>query len=948
MHQHLRLCSRSARGARQRALSTALPKTTTGALIGALIGVLAGALTGVLATGCGSVTPQSTFQFGEQRFELPQNGLRVVVLPDETTDLVEVDVRYRIGASADPPGKAGLAHFVEHLMFMQRPEGTDGPPLMHYMERVTTFFNAFTNMDSTHYMSLGRKENLKNFLQLDAMRMFYGCKTIPEPEFLRERDVVRNEIRQRTGTPEGQIRQLITSSVYPKSHVYGRTTGGDDRSLSSITLRDACAFIDRYYVPGNATVIVAGNTSAEEVHGLVQQFFGNIPRKPANSGPVATPLTIQKKRVKFKVDVERPHLYVAWALPPIGTADGEVANYAVGAITSRISNFARRWDFATRVWAERLGGQKAPIFAVGMELRSEGKREQALSFMWKLAKSAHRGMGSTSIEGDSFFNASKIQSRARFIKGLESLTSRTVQLGEFAQFYGQLGWQTSKEQLWERRFRSINDITQDQIADVVQRVLNSKRAVIIDIEASETGIRGDRRVEGGFSGTHERTKTAVEPAEAKRPFALPAPTDRFAGATRFTLNNGLEVILLKSSLMPIVSARLVFKTGWAHEPDSRAGLASIASRMLSFRTRDIEQMMLVSRSSEVNAHHTVFTAWALDSYMEPMLKNLERRITAGDYSQRGIEDWQRSMKFRLSSQRVRTQLAAARELDVALFGADHPYTVRGTPTETTVKKVERDAAMSFKNARYTARNGTLILTGQFDPVAAEKLVRRYFGDVRKGKPEKLPDLTPRPAEGPQYIGIVTDKRPQMTVTIAYPGPAGIDAGQATRLILTELINIRLADVRQKLGASYGVYSRWQPSIGPTRYTMGGDVDIRRAGEALSAMRAGIAEVRTGYEGFEADFVHARRKVIQRLLGQTSASEAVARRLDVLARYDLPTDHDNKLLRRVAVTRPIQVAALAQKELRPDREVIVCTADRDTLSQVFAQAGLEGARLVEPK
>ena len=483
----------------------------------------------------------------------------------------------------------------------------------------------------------------------------------------------------------------------------------------------------------------------------------------------------------------------------------------------------------------------------------------------------------------------------------------------------------------------------------MKRVLNAKHAVIIDIKASKTGIQGDRRAEAKFSSEHaERPATAVDPAEAQRPFALPAQTDRFAGATRFTLNNGLRVILLSSSMMPIVTARMVFNTGWAHEPDNRAGLAAITSRMLSYRTLDIEQMMLVSRSQDVSAHHTALSAWALDSYLESMLKNMERRITVGDFSQKAIENWQRSMGYRLSSRRFRTSTAAGRELYTAVYGADHPYTVRGAATKKTVKQVDRDSAMDFKDGHYTAANGTLILTGQFDVVQAEKLVRKYFDGLKKGKRDTLPDLQSKPVGSATYVGVVTEKRPQMKVSIAYPGPTGMDAGHATRLILSEMINIRLGDVRQKLGASYGVYSRWRPGLGPTHYTMGGDVDVRQAGAALAAMRAGIAEVRAGYQDFDADFVHARRKVMQRLLGESSASEAVARRLDTLARHDLPSDYYSKLMRRVAVTRPVQVQALAQKELRADGEVVVCSADRETLTQAFAEAGLTGVKLVEPE
>ena len=83
-------------------------------------------------------------------------------------------------------------------MFQLKPDGPTTPPLMQAIGDISTFFNAYTNWDTTHYMTTARAENLDALLKIEAMRMYYGCQTIPNDEFLREREVVRNEIRQRS------------------------------------------------------------------------------------------------------------------------------------------------------------------------------------------------------------------------------------------------------------------------------------------------------------------------------------------------------------------------------------------------------------------------------------------------------------------------------------------------------------------------------------------------------------------------------------------------------------------------------------------------------------------------------------------------------------------------------------------------------------------------------
>src|ERR1041385_6756510 len=93
---------------------------------------------------CTPTTPKIVFKYGETRGRLQRNGLRFVIMPDPTTPLAEVDVRYEVGAREDPPGKAGLAHLAEHLMFQQRPDGPSSKPMLQRLQQLTLNVNAYT------------------------------------------------------------------------------------------------------------------------------------------------------------------------------------------------------------------------------------------------------------------------------------------------------------------------------------------------------------------------------------------------------------------------------------------------------------------------------------------------------------------------------------------------------------------------------------------------------------------------------------------------------------------------------------------------------------------------------------------------------------------------------------------------------------------------------------
>src|SRR5262249_50728937 len=155
---------------------------------------------------------------------------------------------------------------------------------------------------------------------------FYGCQTIPQTQFDREREVVRQEIRQ-GGDAEGQILHLLLESIYPKGHAYERDTGGNDQQIASASLEDACEFIKKYYTPDRATVIVSGGVDVDQTVDLIQKWFAKLPKR-APSPRIEVKQFATNHQVKtFELDVDRPKVIVSWVLPPSNTPEGEEAAF---------------------------------------------------------------------------------------------------------------------------------------------------------------------------------------------------------------------------------------------------------------------------------------------------------------------------------------------------------------------------------------------------------------------------------------------------------------------------------------------------------------------------------------------------------------------------------------------------------------------------------------------
>jgi zinc protease len=901
-----------------------------------------------LVSSCTPSTPKIVLKHGETRGRLQKNGLRFVVMPDSSTQLVEVDVRYEVGSREDPPGKAGLAHLVEHLMFQQRPDGPDTKPLMHVLQQATLDMNAYTNWDTTHYMLSARAELLDSLVKVEAMRMYYGCQTISEDEFQREREVVRNEIRGGNRSAEALIPQLTLTAIYPKGHAYAQMVGGDDEQLSTISLGDACEFMKKYYVPERATVIIAGGIASDTAIQSVEKWFKVLDKRTPAPRRVVAPFTVPTERKTFELDIERPWVTVAWALPDARTPEGEAAQFGILNAFFDAADKADEYECATQSFPARLGGREAPIFLVALELSSIDKLDECVDFVWKAARNAAHGW-----EGGFWTQLEEAKNRrkAAFISSLEPLFGRggrTDQMGDLVQFSRDVDFDSREIYV----FHELDKIGKFELATVgsaLKSVLDPSRARVTVFKPSKGGQKGDRRSTVTFQARlHDGEEASeVDPGEAQRPLQVPTERKALSSGTRFQLDNGMRVVLLPIDAMPVVAAQLIFDVGDATTPGSPA-LAAAAADFLSLPPdATVLRETGVRMDCDTTPDHTVCRARGMSIYLDVVIKGLERLIKTGGYSQLRVEHWQKAIETAYKLRRPHQRLEFERQQLAAIYGPDHPYTRTGVISPRSVKTIGRDALSSFRDEHYTAANATLVIAGTFDAQKAEALIRDSFGDWSKGHKDVRVPREPYQRTGPAYIGVVGDDDPQVDVAILYPSPAGISGQQAARMVLTEMLNEQMWNIRARLGATYGTYARRDARVGASAYHLGGAVDAPRAGEALRAMRDGIDAVRKGTD-FDAAFVRARRKVIQELLGRSTLSAELASRLGQIARFGLEADYDNTLLRQVAALSPAQVADLLAHELDPSSEVVVTLGDRASVAKAFADAGIGSVTLVEPE
>lgn len=933
------------------------------------------AAAGLMVLGaCTPENPRFAFKAAEKRGVLEANGLRFVILPDPSTELVQVDVHYEVGAAEDPIGKAGLAHFAEHLMFQMRPDGANTPPIFQTLLELATFVNAFTTWDMTHYWTTVRAENFDSMLKIEAMRMYFaadmpgtpelpafGCSTIPVSEFEREREVVRNEIRAQSGADDYVV-QLVEAAMYPNGHAYERMVGGNDVQIASATLPDACKFLKDYYTPERATVIIAGGVDVDKAVEGIQKWFSKIPKRASAPRTKVDPFHPKRDRVEIEADVERPSVWIGWALPPGNTPDGEAAQFGIGSAFARIARKADEYGFAYRVSPAVFGGTLAPLFLVQIELKSLGKLDEALAFAERAAKQAYRGWD----EGTwAELEEEKNRAKADLIGQMESLSARTLQIGTMVQYEQGMTFESDKMYMFHA-LDKIDKFDGERVARVVKKVLDWDKAGVVVIKPSKEGIKGDTRSTVKFQVKTDQAfqNAAVDPSEARRPLKIAAQLKSLAGAKRFELGNGMKVVLLPINAMPLVSARMIFKNaGDASTPDNPA-LAWAAGNFLQrapdmdpnrTQNTDVFSRTGVEIRCGTDDDAMICGTKGINIYLDVMVKGFERMVKAGGYSQEGIERWQKRVKENWKLHSTQEESEYVRQVMAALYGPEHPYAKTAVATPDVAGKVHKDSLDDFRDKHFRAGNATLILVGAFDPVKAEKLVRSVFGGMGKGTVDMPVDPKPQPRTGPVYVGVKKHKEDQqLTLTIGYPSQAGVDGQEGARRVLAEMMNLRAEDVRFKRGSTYGLYFARQPKVGPTAYLLrggaviGGTMDAERAGESIKALREAIDGLRNHDAEFDEHFVRARRKLIGNLMGESTMTAELAARLGFIAMYNLKDDYYNTLLQQIAAVSPAQIRALIKTELDPANEIIVALGDKAHLDRAFAEAGITDVKIVEPE
>ncbi len=402
------------------------------------------------------------------------NGLTVVVIPDRRTPVVTHMLWYRVGAADEPPGKSGIAHFLEHLMF----KGTAKNPAGRFSQQLAAIGgmeNAFTSNDYTGYFQRTAREHLGTLMEFEADRM--TGLVLSDDIIASERNVILEERNQRIeNEPGARLAEQVAAAQY-LNHPYRKPTIGWRHEMETLDRADALSFYKRFYAPDNAVLVVAGDVTPDEVKALAEKTYGKIERH----GPIGArtrpqePPQIAERRVTFAdLRVTQPSLQRSYLVPSYTTSkDGEAdaldvaANILGGGSNSRlyralvmeqrIATNAGAWYQGTSLDPSRFGLYGTPATGTALE-----QVESAID----AAVAAFLDKGPTPQE----LERAKSRMIADYVYAQDNQST-------LARMYGAALTTGSTVEDVQARPERIRAVTAEQVRDVARRYLDKRRSV---------------------------------------------------------------------------------------------------------------------------------------------------------------------------------------------------------------------------------------------------------------------------------------------------------------------------------------------------------------------------------------------------------------------------------------------------------------------------------------
>ena len=638
----------------------------------------------------------AAFTLDYEKFTL-DNGLDVILHVDRSDPIVAFTTVIHAGSNREKPGRTGFAHFFEHMAFNDSenvPRGWNRKAIPDWGGQR----NGATWSDGTIYFEVVPKDAFDKILWIDSDRLGYMINTVTEAALEREKQVVKNEKRQRIDNAAyGYTLEVIRKALYPEGHPYSWTVIGSLPDLQAATLSDLKEFYAANYGPNNATLVIAGDIDIAETKEKVALWFGEIPRGQDIEALGAMPVTLDKTKSLYFEDnfAKLPEIRITFPSVEASNKDKIALD-----VLAQIFAGGKSSALYTEIVTSRKLAPNVSAFHNSMELAGEfvirvrGKAGTDLNDIKAGIDAAMTRFEEEGIKPDDLARI-KAEQETRLYSDLSTILGKANQMAQDNEFAGDPAYAV-------KAAKAINGVNASDVLAAYEKYVKGKPSIITSfvpkgqadlalkgstlaivwIEDVKSGVANEE-VSQGEEAVFEKTVTTHDRSEP--PFGK-LPLFKMPDIWEETLANDVRLLGIENSETPLVTFDVTIPGGTWLDPDGKVGRAGLMAGIMNEGTAnktpaELERAIGLLGSDisvYVTREETVISATTLSRNFEKTVALVEEVLSSPRWEETGFEKVKSAALTNIKGREANPNFIALNAFNRLLYGALHPLGRAGT------------------------------------------------------------------------------------------------------------------------------------------------------------------------------------------------------------------------------------------------------------------------------
>jgi len=885
----------------------------------------------------------------------------IILHEDHSDPIVALAIQFHVGSNRETEGRTGFAHLFEHIMF-QRSENVPEDQFFKIIQDAGGTLNGGTGNDATTYYEVVPKNALEKILWLESDRMGFLENTITQKTFQIQQNVVQNEKRQGVdNAPYGHTETVIAKNLYPKGHPYSWTVIGEMQDLFNATLDDVKAFHSKYYVPNNATLVLAGDFDPATAKQLIEKYFGEIKRGADLKDPVAVPVKLEQTKKLYHEDnfARAPQLTMIWPTVEQYSADSYALDY-LGELLSQ--------------------GKKAPLYNVLVKEKkltsgvraSNGSQEIAGTF--EVSVTANEGVSLKDVEkaifeafdrfekdgiSDKDVERLKAGMETQFYNGISSILGKSFQLARYNEYAG-------SPDFYKKDIELTKAVTKADILRVYEKYIKGKPYLATSfVPKGQPDLVAEGSMNAGIQEEDILKATEVQIADTeaeetivKTPSAFdrsvmpkdgPDPVIKLPAIWEDQLPNGMRVFGIEHTELPLVQFNISIKGGHVLESLDKAGVASLMAQLMNEGTKNKTPLELEEAIEMLGANIGVgssttgvrITASCLARNFDATLALVEEMLLEPRWDEEEFGLAKIRVMNGLKRQKASPNALAGETFQKLVYGEGSIFSISGSGTEETVAGITIDDLKAFYQKSITPSVANFHIAGQ---ITHDKVMSSLQSLAQKWPARDLEfpsfALPAAPEKSKIYFVDVPGAK-QSIIQIGCPGPSKSDPEYFAATVMNDKLGgsfngwVNMV-LREEKGFTYGARSGFSGDIYTGTFTASAPVRSTATLESVQIFKDLMGKYREGISQEDLDFT--RNSLLKSYARKYETLGALAGMLSEISTYNLPKDYPVKEQETIRNMTLEQHKALAQKYIDPARMYYVIAGDAATQAEPLKAIG----------